>query len=83
VGPNIIADYVSSFEDFYLILNAFKCGIGTKLNRHFGDGMLRLPPGMKKLNSECQIRMIYCLQSWRHIIETISILNVLESCGFG
>jgi hypothetical protein len=27
--------------------------------------------------------MIYCLQSWRHIIETISILNVLESCGFG
>jgi hypothetical protein len=27
--------------------------------------------------------MIYCLQSWRLISETMSILNVLECCGFG
>jgi hypothetical protein len=27
--------------------------------------------------------MLYCLQSWRHISETMSVLNVLESCGYG
>jgi hypothetical protein len=32
-------------------------------------------------NYECQVYMLYCLQSWRHISGTMSVLNVLESCG--
>jgi hypothetical protein len=45
--------------------------------------MLHPPPGLKGLNSECQICMIYCLESWTQISETVSVLNVVESCGFG
>jgi hypothetical protein len=45
--------------------------------------MLHPPQGLKRLNYECEICMLYCLQSWRHISETMSVLNVLESCGLG
>ena len=46
-------------------------------------GMLHPTSGFRRLNYECEICMLYCLQSWTHISEKISIPNVLESCGFG
>jgi hypothetical protein len=48
-----------------------------------GRGKLHLPQGLKRLNCECQICMVYDLQSWKCISETMFLLNVLESCGFG
>jgi hypothetical protein len=48
-----------------------------------GGGILHPPQGLKRLNYECEICILYCVQLWRHISETVSILNVLESCGLG
>jgi hypothetical protein len=48
-----------------------------------GGGMLHPPPELNRLNSEWQICMIYCLQSWSHISETVSVVYVLESCSSG
>jgi hypothetical protein len=45
--------------------------------------MLPPPQGLKRLNYEREICIRYCLRLWRHISETMAILNVLESCGLG
>jgi hypothetical protein len=56
----------------------FNCGIGTKLNRYFGGWHAASTSRVEKI----ELQMLYCLQSWRHISETMPIVNVLESCGF-